>query len=177
MADDNLSDKALIDGASPEARSTALKLKSLANVIATVAALVVGIGGFFKPQDQSVTKAAYQELSTAVKKLSEDNAKNHDDIVALRAYLEFTAKQAVPTGFEPFPEPPTPATSAAPRSGVGFGYGAGFSGGTGGTVRAPAQTSARVGPPPPPVPAPPPVSDAPEPVRPQAFETIVNQSK
>jgi hypothetical protein len=66
----------------------ASRLKSLGTLIAAVAALVTAVGAYFKPQDHTVNKASYEELSKVIKELSDESDKNHDDIVALRGYVE-----------------------------------------------------------------------------------------
>jgi len=76
------------NSASPEANSFALRLKSLATVIAAVTALLVALSGFFKKPEEPAAKASYTELAEAVKNVSESTAKNHDDIVALQAYID-----------------------------------------------------------------------------------------
>lgn len=67
-------------------------LKGWAAIIASVAALVTAIGAFLKPPQEPAAKAAYETLSSAVKSNSEEIAKNHDDILALRNYMEGFAK-------------------------------------------------------------------------------------
>lgn len=66
----------------------AARMKSLANVIATTAALVGAFGALMKPTDNSATKAGYEQLAVSLKAISEENAKLHDDQVALRSYLD-----------------------------------------------------------------------------------------
>jgi hypothetical protein len=66
----------------------ASRLKYLGTLVAAVAALVTAVGAYLKPQDHSVNKASYEELSKVIKELSDESEKNHDDIVALRGYVE-----------------------------------------------------------------------------------------
>lgn len=68
----------------------ASRLKSLGTLIAALAALVTATGAYFKPQDHSVSKVTYEELTKSIKELSDEGDKNHDDIVALRGYIEGT---------------------------------------------------------------------------------------
>ncbi len=63
------------------------KIRSIAILIASVAALITSIGAFFRPQDHSVQQASYEELSKSITAAYEEQQKNHDDIVALRTYL------------------------------------------------------------------------------------------
>ncbi len=82
-------------------------LKGWAAIIASIAALVTAVGAILKPTDTSATKATYETLSKAVKDNSEAAARNHDDLVALRAYMEgMRQSQIVP--------PPTTGTGVAP---------------------------------------------------------------
>ena len=74
----------------------ASRLKSLGTLVAAVAALVTATGAYFKPQDHSVNKASYEELSKVIKDLSDESDKNHDDIVALRGYLEGVSRNSGP---------------------------------------------------------------------------------
>ena len=57
------------------------------NVIATVAAVLMGLASILKPADPA-NQASYDELKKAVEKNSQDIARAHDDTVALKNYLE-----------------------------------------------------------------------------------------
>ena len=74
-----------------------LNMKSLASVIMAVAALVVAIGNACKKPEEPGAKAAYIELSSAVKANSEAIAKSHDDVVALHNHV---AGEAAPVGLD-----------------------------------------------------------------------------
>lgn len=81
-------------------------IKSWANAIATVAALVAGTAAVTKPEDPA-PKVSYDELRKAVEKNSEDNLRNHEDVAAMRAFLDgYTRAQQAP---------PVPSASA-PRA-------------------------------------------------------------
>jgi hypothetical protein len=82
----------------------ASRIKSVGTLVAAIAALIAALGAWFKPQDQSINKATYEELSKVLKELADAQDKNHDDIVALRGYVEGTV--AKNSG-------PIPVTSAA----------------------------------------------------------------
>jgi len=80
----------------------ASRLKYLGTLVAALAALVTALGAYFKPQDHSVNKASYEELSKVIKDLSDESDRNHDDIVALRGYLEGQlARNAAPMPVTP----------------------------------------------------------------------------
>ena len=83
------------------------RTKSLATLIAAITAMVIACGSLVKPQDHSVAKKSYEELTKAVEDLDKAEDKNHDDIVALRAFLEgyLKAQEDAPT----FPPPPVDA--------------------------------------------------------------------
>jgi hypothetical protein len=133
----------------------ASRLKSLGTLIASVAALVTATGAYFKPQDHSVNKATYEELTKSIKELSDVSEKNHDDIVALRGYVEGQASKN---------SGPFPVTVQSDAGSPALGR----SGDAGATVAFVQVPSSR---PPPPVLAPP------RPPPPQSFDTLVKQSK
>jgi len=81
------------DTETPDQGKTSI-LKGWAAIIASLAALVTAIGALLKPPQEPAAKAAYETLSTVVKETSEQTAKNHDDIVGLRNYLEGYTKGA-----------------------------------------------------------------------------------
>jgi hypothetical protein len=63
------------------------RMKSLANIIATTAALVTAVGALLKPTDTTVTEKSYSQLKTAIEHTAQDVKQNHDDMVALHNYL------------------------------------------------------------------------------------------
>jgi len=63
------------------------QIRSWAIFIAAIASFFTAIAAYVKPEDRSVTKQSYEELSTALSAMADQNQKNHDDIVALRTYL------------------------------------------------------------------------------------------
>lgn len=69
-----------------------MKAKSLATLIAAVTALIVGIGNACKKPEEPGAKAAYAELASATKQNSEQIGEMHDDIVALRGYVDGIVK-------------------------------------------------------------------------------------
>lgn len=75
-------------------------LKSWANVIATVAALITALAAATKPPDPA-PKASYEELKKAVEQNSQDNLRNHEDIAAMRAYIEGYMRGAAPQQTQP----------------------------------------------------------------------------
>jgi hypothetical protein len=75
------SSQRLIDPTNP-------RVRSLTNIVVTATALITAITALVKPQDTSVTKASYEELAASLKTMGEQNAKLHDDQVALRSYID-----------------------------------------------------------------------------------------
>ncbi len=63
------------------------RLKSFAALIAAIAALLTALAAIFKPQDETMTKASYDEVKKSLADLTTASAHNHDDLVALRSYL------------------------------------------------------------------------------------------
>jgi hypothetical protein len=101
-------------------------LRSWATLIASVAGLVTAIGAVFKPQDHTVTQESYEALSQEVHDLVDQQAAEHDDLVALRAYLEGLGTQPCATASvnppmslpSPSPMPklePPPVRSSRPK--------------------------------------------------------------
>lgn len=64
------------------------RIKSIATATAAVAALITALAAIFRPEDTTAARTSYDELSGRMKEISEANARNHDDLVALHAFLE-----------------------------------------------------------------------------------------
>jgi hypothetical protein len=138
------------------------------------AALVIAIGGlvavFVKPEDHTATKAAYQEITKAIEQLNMQNKSDHDDVVALRAYVAM--KEGQPLFSAPVPTAPSAGAPARPAKPVTM------------TVRAPSPAAAALllakGPPAPssmPEDEPPPVHPELAPVHPAAFDAVLKTAK
>jgi len=94
-------------------------LKGWATVIAALAALITAIGSWYKPQDTTVEKNAYETLSTSIAKLSDEEQKSHEDVANLRGYLDGISRAPllVPADVEPTSSPsPSPMPSNAPHA-------------------------------------------------------------
>jgi len=89
-------------------------LKTWANVIATAAALITAVAAAVKPNDP-VNKASYEELKTVIEQIQKNDVQNHEDIMALRTYLDGYYKgTGIPIVLPPVG--PLSAASAAPVS-------------------------------------------------------------
>jgi hypothetical protein len=103
------------------------RMNAMKGVILAISALVASIASFFKPTDTTATKNSYEYLSKQVEQLSKTDVQNHDDVMALRSYLEGYIKaqsqnpNRLELGFGQSP-PPLP--------GSGFGAGMGRLGGS-----------------------------------------------
>jgi hypothetical protein len=98
----------------PEAKGFVARVKSMATLLTAMAALVAGLGAMFKPQDQTATKSSYEELRTSVKELAKAADDNHDDLMALRAYLDGYANATKGVTLPaPTVSPPTPTAGAS----------------------------------------------------------------
>jgi len=64
------------------------KLNAYRNLILAVAALITAIGSWFRPTDTTATKMSFEWTSDKLEKLSTNDVKNHEDVVALKAYME-----------------------------------------------------------------------------------------
>jgi hypothetical protein len=88
------------------------KLRSVAALILASASLLATIGTFAKTCDHSVTENAYTTLSANIAQLAETQKQNHDDIVAMRGYLDGLARapmtDIVADAGVPFPMPAGP---------------------------------------------------------------------
>lgn len=158
------------------------RLKHAASLVASLVALVTAVSAFVKPQDQSVNQESYEQLSASIKQLSEQQQKNHDDLVALRGYTEAAVQLAaspevavvavdagagrpsVPTA-RPVVRirrpPPAASASAGVLSHVEFS--------DAGTFVAHNMVAE-------PLPEPPPLSDSPKPVDPPSFPDVVRKA-
>lgn len=100
----------VLDSTPPEAKTFVAKAKSAALVITAAAGLVAAITAHTKPRDDSATKASYEALAKDIKKVSQETGKLHDDVVALRAYVDgyMRAKPdiALPAGSSSRPSAP-----------------------------------------------------------------------
>lgn len=82
-----------------ETKSFMAKLNAMKGFILTVAALMTAVGSWFKPQDLKVTKSSYETLAHSMEEMGKEIDQNHDDIVAIRGYLEGLVKN----GHAPIP--------------------------------------------------------------------------
>jgi hypothetical protein len=62
------------------------RIERVAIFISALAALATAIGAIYKPEVSA--RKAYEEMSKGLEKVSKDSVQNHDDIVALRNYLD-----------------------------------------------------------------------------------------
>jgi len=98
------------------------RLMALGTIITALAGLATAI---WKPQDQTVTRAAYQQCSQGIERLNDGLALEHQELATLRGYV--AAKdgqpllvQAAPVDagapvLPPPPPPPRRAQGAAPK--------------------------------------------------------------
>jgi len=73
----------------------AVRAKSVSTVIASVTALIVAVGGLLRKPEEPAARATYEEMGQSVKELTEAATRNHDDIVALRGYVDGVSRSAV----------------------------------------------------------------------------------
>lgn len=69
------------------------RLKTWTNIVVTTAALVIAVSGVIKPQPPQpapdpVRQSSYDELKAAIERVEKDTGRNHDDVAAIRAFLE-----------------------------------------------------------------------------------------
>lgn len=75
-------------GASWPPNPRAERIKMWANVISTAAALIIAIAAAIKPPDGGAAEQVYQENVRQIQLLHEEQVKQHEDIMALRRYLD-----------------------------------------------------------------------------------------
>lgn len=64
------------------------RLNAYRNIILATAALATAIGSWLKPTDTTATKQSFEWTSKKVEELAKNDVQMHDDIVAIRAYLD-----------------------------------------------------------------------------------------
>jgi hypothetical protein len=143
------------------------KANAMKGVLLAVSALAASVASFFKPQDTTATKNSYEHTAKQIETLSAVSVQNHDDIIALRSFLE---------GYVRAQKPET-----KPESGQGFGSGSGRLGGSSRRSTAP-QVARAPSPkppeaqkelPPPPLPSLPPESPRPKAFKAESFEEVI----
>lgn len=95
--------------------TVAARRRSTAALIVALTGVMTAVGAFIKSADHSVTKASYDELSTGLKKISDQTSQNHDDIVALRGYVAgLNGEVLLPSASVTPPPMPSATVSAVP---------------------------------------------------------------
>lgn len=69
-------------------RSWFPRIRSSVKTAAAFIAVITAVASWLKPQDNTATKASYDVLSKEVKILSDQSVKNHDDLVAIKSYVD-----------------------------------------------------------------------------------------
>jgi outer membrane murein-binding lipoprotein Lpp len=72
------------------------RLKSLTALVIAITALVAACSSFFKPRDDRATQESYDTLAQEIKALNAENQRQHDDLVAMRAYIDGVVHGDVP---------------------------------------------------------------------------------
>jgi hypothetical protein len=85
-----------------------------AALFTALAALITALGAVYKPEVSA--RRSYDEMSKGLEKLSKDAQQNHDDIVALRNYLDGYTKSRETT---PVTVSNTPSSAAGAPAGLG----------------------------------------------------------
>lgn len=82
-----------------------LATKNAVSLIVALSGLATAIGALVHRPPEDAAKAGYVELTTVILESQAAEKKNHDDLVALRAYLESYVKshEAVVTTLPPAP--------------------------------------------------------------------------
>jgi hypothetical protein len=155
------------------------RLRAWGTLITAIAGLATAL---LKPQDQTVTKAAYQQCTAGIEKLNDGLAQEHQDLATLRGYVAAKDGQSLlaqdllpapPADAGAQAQPPRPTHPPPPRRAQGVpARPAGA---------APADTAAMANTayaPPAPAPSePPPATPAPAPFHPADFDTVLKNAK
>lgn len=64
------------------------KIKSVATLVAAIAALVTSVGVYFKPPDTAAAQKSYEVLISEIKTLHSENERQHDMIMSMRSLLD-----------------------------------------------------------------------------------------
>lgn len=72
----------------PEALGFVARMRASATLLTALTGLVIAVGAAVKPRDDSATRESYDTLAKAVQEISRENETQHDDLVALKAYLD-----------------------------------------------------------------------------------------
>lgn len=70
------------------ARNFHAKSKSVAMVITALTALVASAASLIKAMDTSLDEKSYETMANAIERVSQDTARNHDNIDSIYKYLE-----------------------------------------------------------------------------------------
>ena len=146
------------------------KAESSMKTIAAFVAVIAAIASWLKPQDNTVTKASYDTLSKEVKQISDQTIKNHDDLIATKAYLDGFTNRIIN---EPIEIPTINEQSLAEavreslvRQRLPIKY-----------IRKAVHDTISNPPPIPSISASPPISPRPEPVKTPDFKSIIEKAK
>ena len=107
------------------------RANAMKGVILAVSALAASAASFFKPPDVSAAKNSFEHTSKQIETISAVSIQNHDDIVALRAFLEgyVRAQKSGSENIEKSSGPVSDHTTPIERP-RGFGSGVGRLGGS-----------------------------------------------
>ena len=77
------------------------KLNVYRNIILAVATLATAVGSWLKPTDTTATERSFDWTTKKVEELSKNDVQMHDDIVAIRGYLEGMKAAQQPVVYAP----------------------------------------------------------------------------
>ncbi len=92
------------------------RLNAYRNVVLAVAALATAVGSWFRPTDTTATKQSFDWTTAQVELLSKNDVQMHDDIVAIRAYLEGMKAAASAPVVQPVQPVPAPQRRLSQRT-------------------------------------------------------------
>ena len=96
------------------------QLNAYRNIVLAVAALATAVAGWFKPTDTTATEHSFEWTAQRVEELAETDIQLHDDIQAIRTYLEATHAAALAEAqaeVQAAEAAPVPIRSVRPTSG------------------------------------------------------------
>lgn len=89
------------------------RVKASATLLTAITGLILAVAAVVKPRDDSATRESYEVLSKAVQAISAENESQHDDLVALKAYVDGFVRGA---GAPKVEASSSPVSSSSPAS-------------------------------------------------------------
>lgn len=90
------------------------KVSNVKELILALTGLLIAVASFVKPQSNKVTQNAYEELSKDIVEISSATRRNHDDLTALRGYVDGLRANVIVSDPSSFKMSPSPLYNSKP---------------------------------------------------------------